>query len=128
MSCWKPQVSFSLNFVSLFSAIRKIPLLYFFSWNFIWFRQKEPIKMQSFRLSTTHVKFHRMCTLIVFFYWKYIKFQAKKYREVMSHDTEHWCKIYLLFYFIYFTLICYFKNDKNSVNFDLSTRNSQSPL
>ena len=94
MSCLKPQVSFSLNFVSLFSAIRKITFLYFFSWNFIWFRQKEPIKMQNFRLSTTHVKFHRICILIGSFCWKYIKFQAKKYREVMSHDTEDWCKIY----------------------------------
>ena len=26
------------------------------------------------------------------FCWKYIKFQLKKYRRVMSHDTEDWCK------------------------------------
>ena len=25
--------------------------------------------------------------------WKYIKFQLKKYKGVMSHDTEEWCKI-----------------------------------
>ena len=32
----KQQFSFSLNFVSLFSVTRET-LLYFFSWNFIWF-------------------------------------------------------------------------------------------
>ena len=28
------------------------------------------------------------------FSWKYIKFQLKKYRGVVSHDTEDWCKIW----------------------------------
>ena len=27
-------------------------------------------------------------------YWKYIKFQPKKYRVIMSDDTEEWCKIW----------------------------------
>ena len=73
---------------------REITLLYFFSWNFIWFLQKEPIKLQNFRLSIAQVKFHQICTLIGFFCWKYIKFQLNKYRGVMSHDTEEWCKIW----------------------------------
>ena len=73
---------------------REITLLYFFSWNFIWFLQKEPIKVQNFRLSTAQVKFHQICTLIGFFCWKNIKFQLKKYRGVMSHNTEKWCKIW----------------------------------
>ena len=35
-----------------------------------------------------------MCTLIGSICWKYIyKTSAKKYRGVMSHDTEEWCKI-----------------------------------
>ena len=72
----------------------EITLLYFFSWNCTWFGQKEPIKVQNFRLSTAHVKFHQICTLIDSFCWKYIKFQLKKYRGVMSHDTEEWCKIW----------------------------------
>ena len=52
----------------------EITLLYFFSWNFKWFGQKEPIKMQNLRLSTAHVKFHQVSTLICSFSWKYIKF------------------------------------------------------
>ena len=66
--------------------------MYFFSWNFIWFGQKELIRVQNFRLSTPHVKFHQICTLIGSLCWKYLKFQLKKYRRVMSHDTEEWCK------------------------------------
>ena len=72
----------------------EISLLYFFSWNFIWFLQKEPTTVQNFRLSTAQVKFHQICTLIGSFCWKYIKFQLKKYRGVVSHDTEDWCKIW----------------------------------
>ena len=48
--------------------------------------------MQHFRLSTAHVKFHQI--LIGSFRWKYKKFQLKKYRGVMSHVTEAWCKIW----------------------------------
>ena len=48
-----------------------------------------------FRFSATHVKFHLICTLIGSFCWKYIRFQLKKYRGVMSHDTEDWCKIWI---------------------------------
>ena len=76
------------------SMLWEISLLYFFSWNFIWFLQKEPTTVQNFRLSTAQVKFHQICTLIGFFCWKYIKFQLKKYRGVVSHDTEDWCKIW----------------------------------
>ena len=50
--------------------------------------------MQNFRLSTAHVKFHQIFTLIGSFCWKYIKFSLKKYRGVMSHDTEEWWKIW----------------------------------
>ena len=100
MSYFKPQVSFSLNFAPIFSVM--VTLLYFFSWNFIWSGQKEPVKAQNFRLSTAHVEFHQICTLMGSFHWKYVKFQLKKYRGVMSHDIEEWCKIwrkadYLLF-------------------------------
>ena len=108
--------------------------------------------MQNFRLSTTHVKVHQICTLVgslkyvefqlrrteelylmtlkidakfedklIFFFkkwqefgeiWpehsqvskactlicsycaKYLMFELKKYREVIFHDTEGWCKIW----------------------------------
>ena len=72
----------------------KITLLYFFRWNFLWFGQKEPTKVQNFRLSTAHMKFNQICIFIGSFCWKYIKFQLKKYRGVTSRDTEEWCKIW----------------------------------
>ena len=78
----------------------QITLLYFFSWNCKWFGQKEPIKVENFRLSTARIKFHQICTLIGFFFWKYIKFQLKKYRGVMAHGTEKWCKIWKKSWFV----------------------------
>ena len=56
----------------------EITLLYFFSSNFIWFGKKEPIKVQNFRLSTAHMKFHQICTLIGSCCWKYKTFLLKK--------------------------------------------------
>ena len=53
MSYLKLQVIFHHSLVSCV-----ITVLYFFSWNFIWFKQNESIKMQNFRLSTARVKFH----------------------------------------------------------------------
>ena len=35
-----------------------------------------------------------MCTLISSFPTKYIMFDLRKYRGVMFHDTEEWCKIW----------------------------------
>ena len=65
----------------------EITLLYFFSWNFILFWRREPIKVPNFRLSISpNLYLDRL------FCWKYIKFQVKKYRGVVSHHTEHWCK------------------------------------
>ena len=92
--------------------------LYFFSGNFIWLRQNENIKEQNFRLSTAHMKFHQICTLMGSFCWKYIKFRLKKHKGVMSHDTEEWCKIWRK------TIRC-FKIGKNLVSFDPSSRKSQ---
>ena len=85
MSYLKPHVSFSLNLVSIFSVMRDN--------SYIWFRQKKPIKVQSFRLSIAHVKLQQICYLIGSCCWRYIKFQLKRYRGVMSHDTEEECKI-----------------------------------
>ena len=68
--------------------------LYFFSWNFIYFQQKEPIKVQIWWNFTWAVKiFLKFCTLMGSFCKNHIKFQLKKYRRVFSHDTEEWCKV-----------------------------------
>ena len=69
MSYLKSQFSFSLNFESLFIVMKEI-LQYFFSWSFIWFGQKEPIKAQNFRLSTARRKVCQICSLTDSFCWK----------------------------------------------------------
>ena len=76
MSYFKLQVSFSLNFASLFSVMRDI-LLYFFSLNFILLWQMELSKWQ-----ISHFRFHKICTLLGSFCWKYIKFQLKSKEEL----------------------------------------------
>ena len=58
----------------------EITLLYLFRWNCTWFEQKKPIKVQNFRLSTTHVKFHQISTLIGSL--KYIKLQLRSTEEL----------------------------------------------
>ena len=82
---------------SLFSVIKDNSYT-LFSWNLIWFWQKEPTKLQNFGLSTAQVEFHLVCTLIESFCWKYIKFQlkrcvmqnVKKNRFVVSKMTRLW--------------------------------------
>ena len=77
MSYLKQQVSF-FKLCITFSVLRDNSSV-LFSWNFTWFGQKEPIKVKNVRLSTAHLKFHQICTLIGSFCWKYTKFQLKKY-------------------------------------------------
>ena len=48
-------------------------------------------KFQTFDFSR---ETYQICNLIDFLCCKYIKFQLKKYRKVMSHDTEEWSKIW----------------------------------
>ena len=69
-------------------------LLYFFSWNYTWFGQKESINVQNFGLLTARVEFNLIGFLIGFFCWKCIKFRLNNWRGVMSHDTEDWSKIW----------------------------------
>ena len=65
---------------------------YFLSWNFIYFQQKQPIKVHIWWNFTWAVKTLKLCTFMVYFCKNHIKFQLKKYRRVISHDTEEWCK------------------------------------
>ena len=91
VSCLKLQVSFSLNFALLFSAMRDNSSVVFkLKLYMIW--KKDHIKVQNLRFSTGHVKFHQICPLIGSFCWKYIKFQLRKYGGVMSHDPKERCK------------------------------------
>ena len=64
--------------------------LYFFSWNFMYFQQKEPNIWWNFTWALESLKF---CTLMGSFCPDSINFQLKKYWRVISHDTEKWCKV-----------------------------------
>ena len=41
-----------------------------------------------------HSKVSKIFTLMGFFWAKYMLFELEKYRGVISHDTEEWCKIW----------------------------------
>ena len=87
----------------------EITLLYVFSWNCTWFGQKEPIKVQNFRLSTAPVKSHLICCLMLGLMTlnndtKYEEFGEFEFGEiwpahskvggkVIFHDTKKWGKI-----------------------------------
>ena len=85
--CQIPHVNFETTSQFLFKAH-----LYFFSCNFIYFQQKEPIEVQIWWNFTWAVESLKFCTLMGSFCPNHIKFQLKKYRRVISHDTEEWCK------------------------------------
>ena len=70
-----------------------ITLLYFFGWNFIYFQQKEPVKVQILWNFTWAVKSLKFCSLVGYFSKNHIKFHLKKYRRLISHDIEEWCKV-----------------------------------
>ena len=43
---------------------------------------------------TRALKSLKICTLMGSFWTKYVMFELKKYRGVMFHDSEEWCKIW----------------------------------
>ena len=55
----------------------EICLLYFFSWNFIWFLQKERTKVQNVWLVESYISPNLYFDRLLF--WKYVKFQLKRY-------------------------------------------------
>ena len=65
--------------------------------------------MQNFRLSTSQMKFHQLCTLISSFCWKYIKFQRKGMQELCFMILKSGAKFEE-------KLIFCFKNAKNLIN------------
>ena len=64
--------------------------LYFFSWDFINLQQKEPS-----RYKFDEIESLKFGTLMGSFCQNDIKFQLQKYRRVISHDTEEWCKVWI---------------------------------
>ena len=51
-------------------------------------------KWQKLGKLTWALEIHKISTLIGFFCVNYIPFDLKKYREIIFHDTEEWCKIW----------------------------------
>ena len=68
------------------SESQEITLLYFFSWNCIWFLQKEPIKMQNLRHSTFRLSPNLYCNKFVFL--KVYKISAKRVQR--KYVSWHW--------------------------------------
>ena len=62
--------------------------LYIFSWNFICFQQKEPIKVQIWWNLTWAVESLKFCTLMGSFCPNHIKFQLNKVQK--SYLSWHW--------------------------------------
>ena len=112
MSFFKRKVSFSLNFGSMLSVIRdNSSVLFQVKLYMIWIKgAHQSAKFQTFDCSP---KFHRICTLIG--YLKYIKFQLRSTEELYLMTLKFNAKFDE-------KLIFCFKNDKNLVKFDLSTR------
>ena len=75
------------------SVLWDITPLYFFGWNCTYFQQKEPIKVQIWWNFAWAVKSLKFCTLMGTHYKYHIDFLLKKYRRLISHDTEEWCKV-----------------------------------
>ena len=96
MSYLKPQLTCSLNFASLFNVMSdKSSVIFWLKLYMI--LQKEPTKVLNFRLSTTQWNFTKFVLWYGSFSWRYIKLQLKRYRWVVSHDTEEWWKIWRFF-------------------------------
>ena len=73
-----------------FSAAWDINHLHFFSWNFTYFQQKEPTKVQIWWNFTWAVKTLKFCTFIGSFCQNHIKFHLKKYRRVIQSLNKNW--------------------------------------
>ena len=62
--------------------------MYFFSWNFMHYPQKDPIKAKIWWSFTWPVESLKLHSLIGSFYPNHIKFRLKKYRRVISQTLK----------------------------------------
>ena len=88
MSYLKPQVSFSLNFASLFNVMRDNSSVLSWLKLYMIFTKgaHQSAKFQeNFNCSD---KFHQVCTLVGSFCWKYVQFQLKKVQR--SYALWYW--------------------------------------
>ena len=80
-----------LQILHHFSVSWDVTPLYFFSWNFMYFQWKEPLKVKIWWNFTWPAGSLKFCTLMGSFRKNHITFQLKKYRRVILHDMEEWC-------------------------------------
>ena len=82
MSFLEPRISFSLK-LCITLQCQEITRLYFFSWHFISFWQKESIKVQISRLSTARMKINQI---------PYVVFQAASqlFCKILHHPSVSW--------------------------------------
>ena len=117
LSLLKQQIGFSSNFASLFSVLRHSSSV-LFQLKFLYFQQKEPIKVQFWWNFTWSVKSLNFCTLMGFFCQNHIKFHLKKtqksylswHKEVMQSLKKNWLMV---------------SNIWNFFNFHTTTRKSK---
>ena len=76
------------------SIMRKNVVYTFLAINFIYFQQKEPIKLQIWSEFYVSCQKPEILDLMTFFCPYHIRFQLKKYRRVISLDNEEWCTVY----------------------------------
>ena len=88
LSVLKQQIRFFSNFTSIFSLMRHNSSV-LFSWNVIYFQQKEPIQVQT----CWNCKSEKFGTMMGSLRQNDIKLQLKKYRTVTSHDTAEWYEV-----------------------------------
>ena len=60
----------------------------------------------------------KVCTLTWYFCQEHVKFQLKKYRKIISHDTEDWSKLWR-------KTFCLRNYMRNLVNFNASSGKSE---
>ena len=65
----------------------KVTPLYIFRSNVIYFPQKKPIKVEILKILSAQINIAKIGLS------KSYKVSAKKYKRVISYDTEEWCKV-----------------------------------
>ena len=91
----KQQISF-FQILHHFSGLWYITPLYF-----LYFQQKEPIKLQIWWNFTWAAKSLKFYTMMGSFCRNHVQFQVKKYRKNTSHGTEEWSKLWRKTHFLF---------------------------
>ena len=92
LSIFKQQIGFCSNFASIFTVIRHNSCVLFLAEIVYTFNKRSLPKYKFGEMHLSSWNFHEMLHLGSFCK-NHIKFQPRKYRRVISHDIEDWCKV-----------------------------------